>query len=111
MKDVNGNEVFTIEEFAEDYFIKKGFKVLEVESVPFHVLFGIFMYLVVEDVDDRKGRIVQFGSRNDFDKNTSQEGMVTTILPDDFGSKLYYERQKELFRKPGSEPGSEHSFC
>jgi hypothetical protein len=95
----SGNEVFTVEEFAADFFYKKGFKVLEVESVPFHVLFGIFMYLVIEDADDIKGRIVQFGSRNDFDNNTSQEGMVTTILPDDFGSKLYFERQKDLIER------------
>ncbi|MCL1059850.1 VRR-NUC domain-containing protein [Shewanella gelidimarina] len=92
----NGDGIVTVEEYAADYFNKQGFKVLEVESVPFHVLFGIFMFLVIEDADDSKGRIVQFGSRNDFDTNTCQEGMITTILPDDFGSNLYFERQKEL---------------
>jgi hypothetical protein len=92
----SGNKISTVEEFASNYFNKKEFNVLEVESVPFHVLFGVFMYLVIEDPEDSKGRVVQFGSRNDLDKNTSQEGMVTTILPDDFGSKLFYERQKDL---------------
>lgn len=94
----NGEEVCTVEEFAADYFNKQGFNVLEVESVPFHVLFGVFMYLVIEDADDNKGRIVQFGSRNDFDSKTDQEGMITTILPDDFGSSSYYERQKDLIK-------------
>lgn len=92
----SGDKILSVEEFAADYFIKQGLSVLEVESVPFHVLFGVFMYLVIEDPDDSKGRIVQFGSRNDFDTNTRQEGMVTTILPDDFGSSLYYERQRKL---------------
>jgi hypothetical protein len=92
----NGKGTCTVEEFAADYFNKQGFNVLEVESVPFHVLFGVFMYLVIEDADDNKGRVVQFGSRKDFDSNANQEGMITTILPDDFGSSSYYERQKDL---------------
>lgn len=92
----NGEGICTVEEFATDYFNQRGFDVLEVESVPFHVLFGVFMYLVIEDADDNMGRVVQFGSRNDFDSKSNQEGMITTILPDDFGSRLYYERQKEL---------------
>jgi len=92
----NGDAVTTVEEFASDHFIKQGFSVLEVESVPFHVLFGIFMYVVIQDPDDVKGRVVQFGSRNDFDSEEKLEGMISTILPDDFGSRLYYERQKDL---------------
>lgn len=69
---------------------------MHVESVPFHVLFGVFMFLAIQDVADEKGRLVQFGSRNDFDNGRSDEGPISTILPDDFGSKSYYERQKEL---------------
>jgi Holliday junction resolvase-like predicted endonuclease len=94
IRSVDG--ILTVEKFAAAYFNKQGFNVLEVESVPFHVLFGVLMYLVIEDPDDSKGRIVQFGSRNDFDTNTREEGLITTILPDDFGSDLYYERQKKL---------------
>lgn len=92
----SGNEILTVEEFAADYFNKQGLNTIEVESAPFHVLFGVFMYLVIEDPNDRKGRVVQFGSRNDFDTGTRQEGMITSILPEDFGSARYYERQKEV---------------
>ncbi len=99
----SGEDILTVEEFAAAYFNEQGFSVLEVESVPFHVLFGVFMYLVIEDPDDSKGKIVQFGSRNDFDTNTCQEGMVTTILPDDFGGSLYYERRKEFIDRHISE--------
>ena len=94
----NGEKTSTVEEFASDYFRDQGYDVLEVESVPFHVLFGVFMYLVIQDADDEKGRIVQFGSRNDFDSGVTEHGMVTTILPEDFGSRIYYERQKELIK-------------
>lgn len=69
---------------------------MHVESVPFQVLFGVFMFLVIQDVGDEKGRLVQFGSRNGFDNGRSDEGPISTILPDDFGSKSYYERQKNL---------------
>lgn len=95
----NGNNISTIEEFGSDYFINKGYDVLEVESAPFHVLFGIFMFLVVQDVGDEKGRIVQFGNRTDFDLGVTGGNVVTMSLPDDFGSNLYYERQKELIKK------------
>lgn len=92
----NGEGISTVEKFAADYFEVKGYNAIETESVPFHVLFGVLMYLVIQDPDDEKGQVVQFGSRNDFDKGISEEGLITTILPEDFGSELYYNRQKEL---------------
>ncbi|KMQ51960.1 hypothetical protein CHISP_1215 [Chitinispirillum alkaliphilum] len=95
----DGNDIVTVEEFASRYFKNLGFSVMHVESVPFHVLFGVFMFLVIQDVGDEKGRLVQFGSRNDFDSDRSEEGRISTILPDDFGSKLYYERQRELISR------------
>jgi len=92
----DGSDIVTAEEFASRYFKNLGFSVMHVESVPFHVLFGVFMFLVIQDVGDERGRLVQFGSRNDLDSGRSEEGPISTILPDDFGSKSYYERQKEL---------------
>ena len=94
----NGSKISTVEEFASDYFKAQGYQVIEAESVPFHVLFGIFMYIVIQDPDDEKGRVVQFGSRSDFDSGESSEGMITTILPEDFGTRGYYERQRELIK-------------
>tara|TARA_B100002003_G_scaffold219005_1_gene220362 strand:- start:1887 stop:3005 length:1119 start_codon:yes stop_codon:yes gene_type:complete len=89
-------EIVTVEEFASRYFKRLGYRVMHVESVPFHVLFGVFMFLVIQDLGDDKGRLVHFGSRKDFDNGRSEEGPISTILPEDFGSKSYYERQKEL---------------
>ena len=94
----NGSKISTVEEFASDYFKEQGYEVLEVESVPFHVLFGVFMYVVIQDAGDEKGRIEQFGSRSDVDSGVNKEGMVTTILPEDFGTSQYYERQKDLIK-------------
>lgn len=91
----NGS-IVNVEEFASRYFNSLGYSVMHVESAPFHVLFGVFMFLVIEDIGDEKGSFVQFGSRNDFDSGCSEEGLVSTFLPDDFGSRFYYERQREL---------------
>jgi len=93
------NEIVTVEEFASRYFKRLGYKVMHVESAPFHVLFGVFMFLVIQDSGDTKGRIVQFGSRNDFDSGKSDEGLISILLPEDFGDTLYYERQKELIAR------------
>jgi len=95
---VDGLEIYTVEEFASNYFVNQGYEVIEVESVPFHVLFGVFMYIVIEDPSDAKGGIVQFGSRIDFDSGKVIEGIITTILPEDFGTSGYYERQKDLIK-------------
>lgn len=94
----NGPKISTVEEFASDYFEGQGYEVFEVESIPFHVLFGVFMYQVIQNPGDEKGRIVQFGSRSDIDSGISKEGMVSTILPEDFGTSGYYERQKDLIK-------------
>jgi hypothetical protein len=92
----NGNKISTVEEYACDYFRNQKYDVLEVESVPFHVLFGVFMYLVVQDAGDENGQVVQFDCRDNFDLKLQTPSMVTTILPKDFGTKNYYERQSEL---------------
>jgi hypothetical protein len=94
----DGSTISTVEEFASNYFNKQGYDVIETESVPFHVLFGVFMYIVIEDPSDQKGQIVQFGSRSDFSSGENGEGMITTILPEDFGTSGYYERQKDLIK-------------
>ncbi len=95
----DGNKICSVEVFASNYFKNAGYQVMEVESAPFHVLFGLFMWLVIQDPQDSKGRVVQFGSRVDFDVGSNTEGIISTVLPEDFGTKGYYARQKELIRR------------
>ena len=71
---------------------------LELESVPFHVLFGNMMWLVIQDIVDPQVRIVSFGDRRSFDDKQPRE-MVSTHLPDDFGSKGYGVRQSKTIQE------------
>jgi len=85
--------VVTVEEYAKRYYEDKGHQVLFCESVPFHVLFGVFMWLVIQDPEDLMNQTVMFGNRDT--QNESNE-VVVTMLPEDFGTKGYYLRREDL---------------
>ena len=74
-----------------------GFKVLITESVPFHVIFGVFMWLLIQDPADEHNRLASFGDRNAFENGT-EEKLISTFLPEDFGSSVYYQRRKEAIK-------------
>lgn len=88
--------VVTVEEYAKRYYEDKGHQVLFCESVPFHVLFGVFMWLVIQDIKDPMNRPCMFGNRNT--QNKSNEIIMTT-LPLDFGTKGYYLRREVFINK------------
>jgi hypothetical protein len=88
-----GDSIVSPEEFVSRHFQEQGYETLFVESVPFHVLYGVFMWLVIQDSTDERVRIVGFGNRNDFEeKQPSNE--VLCHLPDDFGTSEYGIRRK-----------------
>ncbi len=91
---LDGNMICTAEEFVERYFKRQGYNVLRTESVPFHVIFGVFMWLLIQDPADELGRFASFGERSAFEQGTQGE-LITTILPKDFGSSGYFQRRKE----------------
>jgi len=91
---VDGESRKTVEEFATDYFINRGYKTLETESIPFHVIFGIYMWFIIQDINDPKNRLVSFGSRSDFDEGFATS-MITTLLPEDFGTEGYFKRREK----------------
>lgn len=80
------------EDYAAEHYRKLGYDVFSLESVPFHVLFGVYMWILVQDADDEKIEFVSFGSRTDFDAGVSGN-MVSTFLPSDFGSSAYAARR------------------
>lgn len=88
------NEVLKVEQFAMRYFENRGYKTIETESVPFHVLFGIFMWILMEDPDDPNIRWSSFGNRTDFDMDVTPRSMVRMQMPDDFGCEGYYFRRE-----------------
>ena len=89
-----GGRVLSAEEFATEHFEDSGYNVHETESVPFHTLFGIFMYLLVGDPEDSNTRIGSFGNRDDYEKGLKPMRMISIIKPNDFGTSGYFERRK-----------------
>lgn len=86
--------VLSAEEFATEYFRESGYSVLETESVPFHALFGIFMYLLISDPTDFNTRISSFGNRADYEDGLRPMRMISFIKPNDFGTSGYFQRRK-----------------
>ena len=84
----------SVEEFVQDHFAKEGFESLHIESRPFHILFGVFMWLLIQDPSDPKNRMVGFGERSAFEKDGSKHPIYTS-LPDDFGTAGYFKRREK----------------
>jgi hypothetical protein len=93
-KIIDGDLVFTAEEFVANYYQQKGYKVIFAESVPFHTLFGVLMWLLIQDPSDGRNHVVAFGDRIAFEEGRDGE-LVWIVLPDDFGSNNYFYRREE----------------
>jgi hypothetical protein len=86
---VGANGPCTVEEFVSEYYNSLGYETMRLESVPFHVLFGTFMWLVIQDATDPLVRIVGFA-----DRNAPESGKpIWSHLPDDFGTSGYGTRR------------------
>jgi hypothetical protein len=87
------DKVVTSEEFGAHHYVQKGYKVMETESIPFHVLFGVFMWILIQDPEDPKVRIVSFGDRSAAEGGRRSEQLYVH-LPGDFGTPGYAKRRK-----------------
>jgi hypothetical protein len=83
-----------VEDYVKLHFGNQGYECIAVESVPFHVLFGVYLWLLIQDPDDDKVRSCGFGNRTAFDNQEVGE-MVRCQLPVDFGTSVYAERRRE----------------
>ena len=68
------------------HYEKHGWSVLEVESVPFHALFGVMMWRLIQDPSDPLSRVVGFGDRAVYE-TTREKSQIWIRLPEDFGTK------------------------
>lgn len=84
----------TAEEAAAAHFRASGFEVIESESRPFHVLFGVYMWMLIQDPEDPLRYFAGFGDRTAYDAGQKGE-MVWTFLPRDFGRPGYATRRSE----------------
>jgi hypothetical protein len=84
----------TPEEAASAHYRNRGYNVMKCESRPFHVLFGTFMWLVIQDPSDELRQMVGFGSRTAFEAGENPK-QILTFLPKDFGKPGYATRRAE----------------
>ncbi len=95
---LDAGQAVSPEEFARRHFARLGYESLVLESVPFHVLFGVYMWLLIEDHSDPQVRTVGFGDRRAFDLR--QPGsQIWTPLPGDFGTPSYGRRREAAIRE------------
>lgn len=82
-----------VEDYVQRHYRTQGYECISVESVPFHVLFGVYLWLVVQDPNDDRVRICGFGDRHAFDNGEAGKPILCH-KPDDFGTSEYAERRK-----------------
>lgn len=83
-----GDQLLTPEDFVAEEYRSQGYEVIFTESIPFHALFGVMMWLLIQDPADPRVRTVMFGDRVAFEDGR-QGGMIHADLPEDFGSPGY----------------------
>lgn len=86
--------VISAESFAAQHYRALGWTVLEMESGPFHALFGLMMWRLLQSPFDPLMRMVSFGDRVAYEA-TRAHVPIWTPLPEDFGTKGFSERRAD----------------
>jgi hypothetical protein len=85
-------ELLTVEKYVETHLQAQGYQTIFLESIPFHALFSIFMWIVIQDPHDSHVHISFFGERSSYEKNR-EKNLIWVPLPDDFGTPGYNARR------------------
>ena len=93
VKILDGDELCSPEEFAAHYFERLGYNVVHLESSPFHALFAIIMFPLIQDPIDPNTKFCGFGDREAFDLGMEGD-LIWTSLPEDFGAPGYALRRR-----------------
>src|SRR6266542_5789077 len=72
---LDGTELCRVEEFVARYFRRSGFEATLLDSAPFHVLFGVYFWPVIQDRSDPRVRMVGIGGRHAYDQRLPSELM------------------------------------
>jgi hypothetical protein len=81
-----------VEEYVCRHYRSLGYNAVIVENSPIHVLFGVYMWPVIQDAADSHNRIVGVVDRRAFDAGM-REKIIWIPLPDDFGRPGYGVRR------------------
>ena len=88
---LDGTELCRVEEFAARQFRRSGFEATFLQSSPFHVLFGVYFWSVIQDRGDRQVRTVGVMAQS--------SEMIWIPLPSDFGTADYSRRRAKALTK------------
>jgi len=89
---VRGEKTLAVEDWVAAELEATGCSVLRCESRPFHALFGILMWMWVQQPGDPEAQVVMFGGRDNIEAD--QDGMIWTVLPRDFGARGHARRRR-----------------
>ena len=93
---MDGTEIVAAEEFAARHFQRAGWSVLFSESRPFHVLFGVYLWLLIQDDADSRCGMCGFGAKMAYPSlSLTKDELLWILKPDDLGSTGYAERRSE----------------
>jgi hypothetical protein len=95
---LDGMELCRVEEFAARHFRRSGFEATFLQSAPFHVLFGVYFWPLIQDRCDRRVRTFGIFDRHAYDQRRPSE-MIWIRLPSDFGSPDYSGRRAKAITK------------
>lgn len=82
----------TVEEYVQAILREQGFQTVLLESSPFHVLFAVFMWMVIQDPADPQVQMAGFGERSAYEE-CREKNPIWVPLPDDFGTPGYSKRR------------------
>jgi hypothetical protein len=95
---LDGAELCRVEDFAARHFRRSGFEATFLQSAPFHVLFGVYFWPVIQDRCDGRVRTVGILNRDAYDQRRTSK-MMWIRLPLDFGSSDYSRRRAKALTK------------
>ena len=95
---LDGTELCRVEDFAARHFRRSGFEATFLQSAPFHALFGVYFWSVIQDRSDRRVRTVGILDRHAYDQQRPSE-VIWIRLPSDFGSPDYSHRRAKVITK------------
>src|SRR5206468_3905838 len=64
---VHGSSTCSVEEYVCRHFQALGYRTAKLENKPIHVLFGTYMWSVIQDASDRRSRVVGFRDAEAYD--------------------------------------------
>lgn len=102
----DGHSAISPEDFTAKLLETQGWSVMRLESRPFHVLFGVYMWRLIQDFHDPMVQMVGFAEKHE-DASTGGPGQVWAMHPSDFGSEGYGLRRKRAINKHFREIGCE----